>query len=128
MLKILFNIILVIFVTFYNYCQKFHRSYYRIEVGATRQAFSEDYMPLFLLMDKDSDGELSNSEIMFFYKYTVETNDKYPDYFFLEDGKWKVSTGLKNAALEYYTYGEIVTPKLKEKYDGYFININSGVK
>jgi len=120
-------IIIVIILSYLEF-QINYNSSYRIEVGATRNNFSGKYVPLFLLMDMDSDGILSHSEIMFFYKYHVVTNDNYPDYFFLEDGRWRVSTGLKSAAIEYYTYGEIVTPELKEKYDGYFVNINSGVK
>ena len=127
MFRDVFIIILFVIIIFFSNYQRIHNSYYCIEVGATKQNFGGRYIPLFLLMDSDSDGKLSHSEIMYFYKYLVETNENYPDKFFFENGKWKVSTGLKNAALEYYTHGEIKTPELKEAYGGYFININSGV-
>jgi len=117
----------LIFMVF-NYADSYEGDYYRIEVGATEKNFSGKYRALFNVMDKDSSGELSHSEIMDFYNNTVVTKKDYADIFMLEDGKWTVSEGLKDAALEYYTQGKIVTPELYKKYGIYFSGINSGVE
>lgn len=101
---------------------------YKIEVGATKRNFSGKYMDLFETMDENSDGILSHEEALNFYKNVVVVKENHPDIFLKEDGKWTVSKGLRDAALEYYTKGEITTPELKQKYDGYFYGINSGVK
>ena len=78
-------------------------------------------------MDKNHNGELSHSEILYFYNNADVTKDDSFGFFKYEHGKWIVNEGLRDAALEYYTHGRIVTPELNDKYGGYFIGINSGI-